>query len=123
MDMDTVSGRRGRGVLVGLGLALALGVAGLMTPMPAGAQALGPGRGYHSVPAPQHRRDDRHFRRDGWRHDRFRRDDWRHDRFRRHDGYRFRPYRPYYAPVVPYPAYRPGQWLWNGWGWIWVPGY
>ena len=115
--MDTTrSGRGRRQAWLGIGLAVAMGVAGLVAPGPAAAQAPGPGRGYYSTPAPERRRGDDHFRRDDWRHDRFRRDDWRH-------GYRpHYPYRPYYAPAIPYPAYRPGQWVWNGWGWVWFPG-
>ena len=34
------------------------------------------------------------------------------------------PYRPYGASWgAPAPAWIPGQWAWNGWGWVWQPGY
>src|SRR5262245_16430388 len=30
---------------------------------------------------------------------------------------------PYVAWPAPGPIYVPGQWTWNGWGWVWQPGY
>jgi hypothetical protein len=31
---------------------------------------------------------------------------------------------PWYPPAVePAPTYVPGQWVWNGYGWVWQPGY
>src|SRR5262249_59091049 len=30
---------------------------------------------------------------------------------------------PYVARPAPGPIYVPGQWTWNGWGWVWQPGY
>jgi len=36
------------------------------------------------------------------------------------------PYYPYYGPPAGYrpPAvWVPPQWEWNGWGWVWQPGY
>ena len=40
------------------------------------------------------------------------------------------PYDPYYYPYYGPPSgyrppavYVPGQWEWNGWGWVWQPGY
>jgi hypothetical protein len=59
--------------------------------------------------------------------------DWR-DGHRDRDGrfawgwpYRGTPawgwYEPYAPPAPPAPIYVPGQWSWNGYTWVWQPGY
>jgi hypothetical protein len=66
--------------------------------------------------------EPRHWGRDrGERHDRFDRD--RDDRFAR--GYWSVPSPEpwYWSYDPPAPTYVPGQWVWNGYGWVWQPGY
>ncbi len=119
------------GVKTAAGAAVALGLllGGLLGPAPAGAQMQRPGPsggGYHSVPAPswsgeRHWRDGGHG---GWDRGRGGHGGWGRDRWG-HDGHG-RPgwHRPHYGGWWgPGPAYRPGQWLWNGWGWVWAPAY
>lgn len=44
-----------------------------------------------------------------------------------HDGWRRHPhYYGYEGHVGGWwgpPVYVPGYWAWNGWGWVWIPGY
>jgi hypothetical protein len=133
--MNTMRGKRG-GVtaMVGLGLALGLLVAGMARPeaaaagswqiqpsrpgMSGGAISPAPSQGrqwYGSVPD-RGRGGDRDWGHDGGRHD-----GWGH-----RGGYYWsgRPgWGHGHAGWAPGPYYRPGQWVWNGWGWVWVPGY
>ncbi len=130
-----MGGRGGMKAAVGAAVALGLLLVGLSGPAPAGAQMQrpGPGGGYYSVPE-RGWGGERHWRdrdRGGWGdHDRWRHDGWRRDGWRR-DGWDHGPYwygrpgwpRPHGGGWGPGPVYRPGQWLWNGWGWVWVPAY
>jgi hypothetical protein len=139
--METMRGKRG-GVkaVAGLGLVLGLLVAGMARPESAAAGSLqiqpsrpgmsggrsispapaqgqgGPqGQWYGSVPD-RGRDGDRH-----WGHDGGRRDGWGHP-----GGYYWHGWPGWghgHAGWAPGPYYRPGQWVWNGWGWVWVPGY
>jgi hypothetical protein len=82
----------------------------------------------HAQSAPTERHEfrpgpePRHWGRDrDERHGRMERD-W-DDRFAR--GYWSAPGlpEPWYPPAVqPAPMYVPGQWVWNGYGWVWQPG-
>jgi hypothetical protein len=139
--METKRSRRaGVTTIVGLGLALGLLVAGVARPESAAAgnaqiqpsrpatsgggsistaPALGQGgpraQWYGSVP--DHGRDgDRRWDRDRGRHG-----GWDH-----RGGYYWNG-RPWWghghAGWAPGPYYRPGRWVWNGWGWVWLPGH
>ena len=119
--------RAGVKTAVGAAVALGLLLVGLLGPAPAGAQMQRPGPsggGYYSVPAPS-RGGERHSR--DWGHgggarDRWGRDGWGYGHYDRHG----RPgwHQPHYGGWWgPGPAYRPGQWVWNGWGWVWLPGH
>jgi hypothetical protein len=33
------------------------------------------------------------------------------------------PYDPFYSPYAPSPTWVPEHWEWNGWVWVWRPGY
>lgn len=133
--------RRWTRPLLGAGLAMGLMAGSLAVPPVVSAETLRPAPELrHAVPPalnqsppPGYGRvsDDRwrdHARYDRHRYDRPRYDHGRYDRHRygRHgyDGYRpyawNRPHRPgYWWGSTP----APGQWVWNGWGWVWVPGY
>ena len=89
----------------------------------------GASQGVASAPDPGRPGDSRHWREPGhddrrghpgnWRRDDWRYDDWRHHGYW-HDG-RWYPY-GYYGYYGWRPAY-PGQWLWDGWRWVWVPAH
>jgi hypothetical protein len=138
------------GLAVGLGLALA-GLTGpaaaqgvpyqpgpgpsAPAPGPSRLAPLGTSEGgvrEHSV---EHRRrwggDWRHDRSHGSghgyrphydRYDRYGHDDHRH--YGGYPRYGYPRYGYYYGPYgyTPRPVY-PGQWVWNGYGWVFVPGY
>ncbi len=141
--METMRGKRG-GVKAAMGLGLALGllvagtgwpvlaaagslqiqpsrpgVSGVWSISPVPAQGQGGPRGQWYGSVPDHGRGGGRDR--DWGHDGGRHDGWGH-----RGGYYWsgRPgWGHGHAGWAPGPYYRPGQWVWNGWGWVWVPGY
>src|SRR5215831_847252 len=122
--MKTSAGGRASGkIVVGLGLALGLVAGGLAWPATAAAAggSVSSSQSVTSERSPRYGVPDR-----GRGDDR----PW-DDRDRGRGGHDFQrggydwhgrpswPYdRPWHGPV-----YYPGQWVWNGWGWAWTPGY
>jgi hypothetical protein len=150
--MGSIRGGRARWAAAMLGLAVgaaallggSTGVAQAGGPVtaqsPNGVYTLGPlprpgaSQGVVIAPDPRQQGDPRDWRgsgRDDWRghSGNWRHEDWRHDNWQ-HYGYwhggRWYPYRYYgysgYPAYPVYPAY-PGQWVWDGWRWVWVPAY
>ncbi len=145
------SGQGARRAAMGLAVGLAVLLAGMAAPAQAadalraqpgappavrgGGMATDRGgvQGYGSVTDPSRRYDGRQGRGDdGWRGDRGWDRGYGYGGDWRYQHWNYRPYPGgYYYPGYAYPGYAypgyavpaPGQWVWNGWNWVWVPAY
>jgi len=62
-------------------------------------------------------------RRDGNHRDRRDDGDRRGHHWHRGGGHWYGPPVVIHPPYRPYRSWVPGRWAWNGWSWVWFPGY